>query len=182
LAYEKFRKKIVNLQSDWGKFKVEFLDRIAFKRFADNLFYEVKDFKEIYVTGYFSETVRDSLSKLAKIRNHNVKLISPEFSVRSKRDERNLQALKKLTSIRVAVKFNNRLHARLLVAYTPAFLEQGGLLIVGSFDFNTECIGLERHDAGIITKHPDLVKSAIELFEQIWNEPESILLEEFIKK
>jgi hypothetical protein len=37
LAYEEFRKKIVNLQSDVSLFQAEFLDRDEFKRFADSL-------------------------------------------------------------------------------------------------------------------------------------------------
>ncbi len=141
----------------------------------------MKDFEEIRITGYFSETIRDTLQRVAKIRNHKIQLISPEFKIRSTRDNRNLQALGKLAEVGVEIKFNNRLHARFLVSHIPA-IEQEGLLIIGSFDFNTECIGLERYDAGVITKHPDLVKSAIELFDQIWNEPESISLEEFIQK
>jgi len=36
----------------------------------------------------------------------------------------------------------------------------------------------ERYDAGIMTIHPDLVNSAIRLFEEIWNEEESIDLSE----
>lgn len=176
--WEKLREKIVYLQSDIAPFKIDFLDRDNFKKFADNLFYEIKDFKEICITGYFSETVRKALEQIIRI-GQNVKLICPEFSIRSKRDEKNLQALEKLVDAGAEVKFNNRLHARFLVANITGI---GGLLIIGSFDFNTECIGRERYDAGIITKHPDLVKSAIELFEQIWNEPESKLLEDFIKK
>jgi len=43
-------------------------------------------------------------------------------------------------------------------------------------------MGKERYDAGIKTRHPDLVKSAIELFQQIWDERESMSLEDFIKK
>jgi len=182
LSYHEFRDKILSLQSDAKLFKVDFLDRDRFKNIADNLFFRLKDFEEIRITGYFSETIRDTLQKVAKISNHKVQLISPEFPTRSVRDKRNLQALEKLAKVGVEIKFNNRLHARFLVSHIPALVEQGGLLIVGTFDFNTECIGLERYDAGIITKHPDLVKSAIELFEQIWNEPESILLEELIKK
>jgi hypothetical protein len=52
------------------------------------------------------------------------------------------------------------------------------LLIIGSFDFNTECIGKERLDAGIKTNHPDLVKSALQFFDGIWNTTESISLNE----
>lgn len=40
----------------------------------------------------------------------------------------------------------------------------------------------EKDDAGIKTRHPDLVKSAVELFEQIWNETESIPLKDFMEK
>lgn len=45
-----------------------------------------------------------------------------------------------------------------------------------------ECIGKERYDAGIKTRHPDLVKSSIDLFEQIWNETESVTFEEYLGK
>ena len=55
-------------------------------------------------------------------------------------------------------------------------------LSIGSFDFNTECIGKERFDAGIKTRHPDLVESATRLFEEIWNEPESVSIAEFAKR
>ena len=176
--WEKFTKKIVHLQSDLAPFEVDFLDRDSFKRFCDNLRSEVDGYREICITGYFSETIRETLQKIIRLRN-NVRLICPEFPTQSKRDRRNLEALKKLAVAGAEIKVNNRLHARFLVAYNPAI---GGLLVIGSFDFNTECIGKERYDAGIKTRHPDLVQSAIKLFEEIWNEPESISLENFIKK
>jgi hypothetical protein len=61
-----------------------------------------------------------------------------------------------------------------------AYLQEkgiSGILVIGSFDFNNECIGKERHDAGIMTKNPDLIKSALDLFNKIWedNESESLL-------
>jgi hypothetical protein len=58
-----------------------------------------------------------------------------------------------------------------------------GLLVIGSFDFNTKCIGKKRYDAGIKTKHPDLIESAVQLFEQVWREPESVdLLKKYVKE
>ena len=50
LAYEEFRKKIVNLQSDVNLFKAEFLDRDGFKRFADNLRSNVDGWHEYVVS------------------------------------------------------------------------------------------------------------------------------------
>jgi hypothetical protein len=176
--WEKLREKIVGLQSDIAPFKVDFLDRDSFKRFCDNLD-EIQEFNEICVTGYFSETIRGSLEKIIKIGRH-VRLICPEFSLGSKRDRRNMEALKKLAGAGVEIKFNSRLHARLLVAFNAPAPQIRGLLILGSFDFNTECIGKERYDAGIRTTHPDLILSAIRLFEQVWKDSESTTIAEFV--
>ena len=178
--WEKFKNQIIHLQSDLAPFEVDFLDRDSFKRFCDNLHSELEGYRDIYITGYFSETIRENLRRIISYKPNLVRLICPEFPIQSKRDRRNLEALKKLAVAGAEIKVNNRLHARFLVAYNPPIAR--GLLLIGSFDFNTECIGRERYDAGIKTRHPDLVKSAIKLFEQIWNEPESMSLEDFIKK
>jgi len=187
LAYKEFEKKIENLQSDVNLFKVEFLDRDGFKRFADNLRKNVEAWHRICITGYFSETIRKSLESILKdTSNKGVKLISSYLDVKKVRDRKNLQALGKLARAGAEIKINERLHARFLVAYNPVvghpYLKYWGLLLIGSFDFNTECIGRERYDAGIKTRHPDLVESAMKLFEQIWDEPESIPLEDFMEK
>ena len=177
--WEKLTTKIAHLQSYLPPFKVDFLDRNGFKRFCDSLPAELQAYKEIFITGYFSETIREALERIIKRwEARKVRLICPEFPIKSKRDRKNLEVLRKLADAGAEIKFNSRLHARFLVANNPAL---GGLLLIGSFDFNTECIGKERYDAGIKTRHPDLVKSATELFEQIWSEDESISLEEFIK-
>lgn len=84
----------------------------------------------------------------------------------------------KLADAGALIKVNDRAHARFLVAHSPGI---GGLLLVGSFDFNTECIGMERYDAGVMTMHPDLVQSALKLYDQIWEDQESIPLKDFIK-
>jgi hypothetical protein len=173
--------KVVKLQSIIHPFRVGFLDRESFKRFCDGLPHNLTDYEEICITGYFSETVRKAIETLAKWKKH-VRLICPEFPVKSQRDRRNIQALRKLTKNDVEVKFNHRLHARLLVAYnTYTNSKTRGFLILGSFDFNTDCIGLERHDAGIETRHPDLVKSAVDFFNKLWGDSESITIEEFLE-
>jgi len=183
-----FRKKIVKLQSDVGLFSVEFLDRDEFKKFADNIQLEVNGYTNICITGYFSETIRDSLENIIKYKtpSHKMRLICPYLDPKKTRDKKNLQALRKLANVGAEIKINDRLHARFFVAYNlfeeHPYKKNSGLLLIGSFDFNTECIGRERYDAGIKTKHPDLVKSAVELFEQIWNESESITLKDFMEK
>ena len=183
MAYEKFRKKIVNLQSDVNLFKTEFLDRDDFKKFADNLRSNVDKWFEICITGYFSETIRKPLEKLLEpsmieTSRHVVRIICPHLNVKKVRDKKNLQALRKLAKAGALIKMNDRLHARFLVAYDPPIMQEKGdpyhgLLLIGSFDFNTECIGRERYDAGVRTMNPDLVRSAVKLFDQIWVEPES---------
>jgi len=188
MAYRDFGEKITKLQSYWGKFGVNFIDRDGFKFFCNEIFFKIKGFTKIYITGYFSETIREDLEEIIRLQHRKVKLICPTFPVKSKRDRNNLQALKKLGLAGAEIRFNERLHARLLIAWnkvqkSSAYVTGAyGWLIVGSFDFNTECIGRERYDAGVITQHPDLLESAIKLFEKIWNEPESITLEEFVSK
>ena len=186
LAYKEFRDKILNLQSDVALFSVEFLDRDRFKEFADGLRSNVWGYTNICITGYFSETIRKSLEGIVEAPPHKIRLICSYLDTTKSRDRKNLQALRKLASAGAEIKVNDRLHARFLVAYNDvkghAYVKYWGLLLIGSFDFNTECIGRERYDAGIKTKHHDLVRSAIELFEQIWNESESIPLEDFMKK
>ena len=177
-----FREKIVNLQGDLAKFQVDFLDRNSFRDFVENRWAsDLQNYPEFCFVGYFSETIRDKIQYLLNW-NNNVRLISQELpSKLSKRDKKNLEVLEKLVNAGAKIKFNHRTHARLLVGYNPK-ADYRGLAIIGSFDFNSECIGKERYDAGIKTRHPDLVKSAIDLFEQIWNEPQSLSFEEHIKK
>jgi hypothetical protein len=43
-----------------------------------------------------------------------------------------------------------------------------------------ECIGRERYDAGIMTRNPDLLQSAIDFFQKVWNDSESRYLQEVI--
>ncbi len=159
------------------QFKVEFIDRDKFKIFCDNLALNLKDLKNILIIGYFSETIRTELENIAKNDYYHIRIISPEFTVGTPREKKNLEALRKLQKVGVEVKFSSRMHDRLLVAHSSLF----ALLILGSFDYNTECIGKERYDARIKTTHPDLVKSAIDFFEQVWVESETQTMEQFLK-
>jgi predicted glycosyltransferase involved in capsule biosynthesis len=181
--YEKFRNKIVNLQSDLTQFRVDFLDREGFRYFASRLFDEVGGFAELCITGYFSETIRQDLERFINQKDRKLRLVTQEFDVKSSRDKKNLEVLRKLSNKGAEVKVNNRLHARFLVAYYESTERLAGVLIIGSFDFNNECIGRERYDAGIRTSNPDVIKAAIKLFNEIWEEPESSsLLEKYPQK
>ena len=161
---------------------MEFLDRDSFKQFCNEFYSSLNNFNNLCITGYFSETIRADLQKIPKRKTCRVRLISPEFSLGSNRDKKNLEALRKLADVGAEIKFNYRLHSRLLIAYNSyPNHHPRGLLVIGSFDYNTECIGQERYDAGIKTRNPDLIKSAIEFFEQVWNDSETQILEQFLK-
>ena len=187
-AYEKFRDKVVHLQNDVNLFETFFLDKYDFKKFADNLGSNVSDWLNICITGYFSETIRESLENIMRMRKsltYKIRLIFPHLESKNRRDRMNLQALRKLAKAGAEIKVNERLHTRFLVAYNKVVehpsVDYSGMLLIGSFDFNRDCIALERYDAGIKTMNPDMVKSAVELFEKIWNEDESIPIEDFGK-
>jgi hypothetical protein len=76
--FERFREKIVSLQADLSQFKVGFLDRIAFKDFADNLLDKVGGYLNLRITGYFSETIREALGRIITM-GCMVRLICQEF-------------------------------------------------------------------------------------------------------
>jgi len=175
MYYRDLQKSVKTLEAELEPFEVEFMDRDSFKKFADNLLSEIGGYNQIWITGYFSEAIRDSLEMFA--RSHKLKLLSQEFDLNNKREKKNLEALRKLCNSGAEVKVNSRLHARFLLAHSPEF-PAIGLLVIGSFDFNTEGMSRERYDAGIKTKNPDLVLSARDLFMKIWAEPESVPLKE----
>lgn len=77
-----------------------------------------------------------------------------------------------MQDIGVEIRVHRRLHCRIFIAYT-LHPERGfiGHLILGSFDYNDEGVNLTKRNAGIKTMNPDLLKSAIEYFEEIWMEP-----------
>ncbi len=173
--WEETLEKMVDLQSTLTLFKAEFFDRDKFQRFANDLFNQVGSHDEVCITGYFSEAARKQLERVIRRPHTHVRLICPHFAIKYQRDRKNLEALAKLSKAGAEVRVNYRLHSRFLASYSPVFLNKDrtvyrGTLIIGSFDFNTECIGMERYDGGIKTSHPDLIESAVKLFEEIWNE------------
>ena len=175
MYYRDLQKSVKELEITLDQLRIDFMDRESFKKFADDLFNEVGGYSQLCITGYFSEAIRESLEMFA--RNHRLKLLSQEFDVNNKREKKNLEVLRKLCNAGAEVKVNSRLHARFLLAHSPEF-PAIGLLVIGSFDFNTEGMSKERYDAGIKTKNPDLVLSARDLFMKIWDEPESLPLKE----
>jgi len=174
-------------QSDLKKFRVEFFDSEKFRGFVNNLYNELDGFMEICITGYFSETIRNTLDSMARgSPRRNIRLLSPMYDPESKRrrDKQSLNTLRKLGEAGVKVKLNDRLHARFLVAFNRYHKQPpkvGGFLVIGSFDFNKEGFAAERYDAGLKTQHPDLVQSAMEFFEKVWKDHDSQALDEFRK-
>lgn len=73
--WEEIRQKIVDLQRYFNLFKSEFLDRGSFKEFADDLAHQIGDHTDVFITGYFSEIIREELVKAIKGGSCNVKLI-----------------------------------------------------------------------------------------------------------
>ena len=110
MYYRDLLKRVGELQADLvNQFKIDFMDRENFKNFADNLSSEAGGYTQLWITGYFSEAIRDSLEMFA--RNHKLKLLSQEFDLNNKREKKNLEVLKKLCNSGAEIKVNSRLHA-----------------------------------------------------------------------
>jgi hypothetical protein len=187
--FNKFLSVLSNLREQFIPFKVDFMDRNNFKDFAMKLSSKLGTWSNVYVTGYFSEGMREEFERLGTWKR--LRLICPEFDPKLRRNRRDLQALRKLSQVTperegagVEIKFSNMLHARLFIAFNRQLQseEVDGLLVMGSFDFNKEGISGERFDAGIYTRSSDLVKSAIKFFEDVWDDSSSIPLDKAFSK
>ena len=187
--FNEFRSTLSNLAGKLDLLKADFMDRESFKKFASELNSKLKSWREVCITGYFSEGMRKEFEKIAEWKK--LRLICRKLDPKRTGDKKDLDALRKLSTIEpkgegagVEIKFSDIVHARLFVAFNrlPQTEDYSGLLILGSFDFNKDGIAGQRLDAGISTKNPDLIKSAIKLFEEMWNDSSSIPLDKAYPK
>ena len=159
-----------------GEFQVHSMDEKKFKRFFDSILNPPRHGnpdslivrKNVDITGYFSEGAVESLCRLKS--KSNIRLITPELNTKRRQDVRNLRALRKMQNEGIEIKIHKRLHARFMIIYNISEKGNYGQLLVGSFDFNKEGITAERRDFGLLTAHPDIVNSAIDYFNKLWNE------------
>ena len=185
MAWNKIPGKLEQIRRELHQFSVSFMADRNFDELVTHLRssydtsvmgYTVIGYKNlegthIDISGYFSEGMVDILS--AKIREGcKIRLLSLPLNLNYPQDRRNLTALRKMQDAGIEIRISNRNHSRLLLVYrTEEETITRGALVVGSFDFNKEGFAHERKDAGIITQHPDLVKSAVSFFNEIWETP-----------
>ena len=161
------------------RFEVHFFDESNFKKFMEEIEQILTMYEHICLAGYFSEAMTQAIFKVYPGIKPNIRVLSPRLG-KTQRDQDNLKALRKLADKGIIVRVHSRLHCRMFLAYTinPKG-DISGSLILGSFDFNNEGMLMTKRNAGIFTYHPDLVKSAITYYNEIFAEPrDSMSLEE----
>ena len=114
----------------------------------------------IYLTGFLGTKIRDLLCEASEA-GCRIKIIT---------EHTRHGILKKMSEKGIEVGINKKIHARLFVAYVDRDHLEEGLLVLGTFDFDEKGLSGERKDAGIITRHPDLMQSAIDFFDRIWDD------------
>lgn len=117
--------------------------------------------RDIYIMGYFDQIM---LNRLLPIANR-IKIVSPARALKTKK---NKDALKRISKKGAEVRTHPMLHARIFCVPDLRFL------IVGSGDLQTDCFGGTRFDAGIWSNYPELVKSAIDFFNRVWEESDPL--------
>ncbi len=156
-----------NISKDILGFRVSFYDEALFKKFVNRDVGSLcQTFDEICITGYFSDGIAKIITKSLKGLSTRVRIITQEHNLSRKNDKRNLASLRKIQDAGVKIRVNHRTHFRMFLCKSKT----KGLLVLGSFDFNKEGMNEERRDAGIYTTHPDLVESAFEYFNNVWND------------
>jgi len=191
LSWNKIFKDINEVSSLVKRFRVDFIDEQEFLK----LFAHLKDPSRlgvlndayrivlphkagggfnprfIYLTGFLGTQIRDLLCEASEA-SCQIKVIS-----RHNRPD----ILRKMAEKGIKVGVNKNAHARLFIAYADRDHLEEGLLVLG-FDFDLKGLSGERKDAGIITRHPDLIQSAVIFFERIWNDETQTIPYEMIEK
>ncbi len=170
--FSKLKNDATNIATRLLGFNVDFYDQVKFKHFVDNYMVELFScYDEICISGHFSEGFAELICpKLEGVRkNLTLRLITKGHGVKT------VNSLRKIQDAGAEVRWNDKTHFRMFVGTSTI----GGVLLLGSFDFNKEGMSRERRDVGIYTTHPDLVQSAYEYFMNVWNEErDSIPLDE----
>lgn len=165
--FNKIRNKLEEIQKNILAFQIQFFNETQFKKFTnDDLGNLFQSFDEVCISGYFSDGFAKNIIKNLKGLRTRVRIITQEHNLSRPNDRKNLASLRKIQDEEVEIRVNHRTHFRMFLCRS----EKQGLLILGSFDFNKEGMNEERRDAGIYTMHPDLVESAYEYFNNVWND------------
>ena len=114
---------------------------------------------ELVLTGYFDQYLLKDFKAMSP--KPSVKFISPELT-KSKQDQINLDALRRLSKMGAKVRFHPMIHARMVLSPTE--------IIVGSADIKSDCLGGRRYDAGIWSNNPALVRSGEVFVDKVWSE------------
>ena len=161
--YNKLKKDATNFATRLQEFNVDFFDQVKFKRFVDTEVVELFScYDEICISGHFSEGFAELVcQKLNGVRtNLTLRLLTSSTGIAS------IEALRRIQDAGAEIRYNRNLYFRMFVGKSSV----GGILVLGTFDFNRDGMGMNRRDAGIHTSHPDLVQSAYEYFIKVWNE------------
>jgi len=116
---------------------------------------------DLYIMGYFDQIMLDKLLPIARY----VRIISPSGALRNRR---NKDALNRMSRAGAQVRTHPMLHARIFC------VPDRRVLIVGSGDLQTDCIGGTRFDAGIWSNYPELIKSTVDFFNRVWEESDPL--------
>ncbi len=121
-----------------------------------------------YIMGYFDHVLLDKLARIANV----TKIISPSREMQNQKPtrkmEKNEDALERIAKMGADVRLHPMLHARMFC------VPQRNFLIIGSGDIQTYCFGGTRFDAGIYSNNPELIKQAMNFYNRVWAESETL--------
>ncbi len=175
LGWDKTLDKLQDIKGELARYRVKFVDNKEFTKILTHLRnpvrskyrgYRIKlgktekrDIANLYITGYIGDEISDYLIQGLK-NGCNIQVISIHRR----------PILNKLKDNGVKIKTNKNMHARMMIGFSDRETMNNGFLLVGSFDLDKTSLGGDKKNAGIITTHPDLIKSAIDFFEEEWDD------------
>lgn len=153
--------RIRSLLEDKEKLRPLFLEssatRRTFGKEVDEIIQGVQNntSRTLDIMGYFDNNFVSKLEPCAE----RIRIIGSDRATKTKSVR---TALERLLKARAEIRYNEELHARIILS--------NDAVIIGSGDLQASCLAGNRIDACIWSNHPDILKSSREFFSRIWNE------------
>jgi len=151
-----------------SRFRARWYPYESFRKFIEQMETHFKTYKEIWLTGHFSNSFARRIEGLpSKLPGCDFRVLSIDTT-----NKKNLEALKIIKKEGGKVKIHKTLHARMFIGCNED--TDTMCLIIGTYDYNREGISGENVNAGLYTSNPEIIKRAKDFFLAQWNSAQDI--------
>lgn len=154
--------KLVAVSQRLSTFQASWVTREDFDDHIKSMKNYFSTYKEIWITGHFSNSFAMKIKGLCKkYPGCDLRILSIYTT-----NKKNLDALNKIKADGAKVKIHSTLHSRIFIGYNEE--TSTWKTIIGSYDYNREGISGENINAGISSQDIEVIQKARDFFKEQW--------------